>query len=197
VAGGDASPSQLSGGNSTVRYTVAFAICLAAFVSFGSDTAGARGPVRSLKEIREQGVVMQQWDNSCGAAALATVLTYVLGHPISEQDVATGMLRKTEPLKVRYRGGFSLLDMKRFVAALGFEGAGYRGLTLEDLKQFENAILPISVHGYAHFIVFRGFDAHGNVLFADPAFGNRKVSISRFANIWKTGIGFVVTRRTT
>ena len=47
---------------------------------------------------------------SCGAAALATVLTYSLNDPVSEHEAAKGMLKMTEPLKVKYRGGFSLLD---------------------------------------------------------------------------------------
>jgi hypothetical protein len=60
-----------------------------------------------------------QWDTSRGAAALATVLTYSLHVPVTEREVATGMLRMMEPLKVKHRGGFSLLDMKHFVEMRG------------------------------------------------------------------------------
>jgi predicted double-glycine peptidase len=67
----------------------------------------------SLKEIREEGVIRQQWDTSCAAAALATVFTYTFNDPVTEREVASGLLRQTEPLKVRHRGGFSMLDMKR------------------------------------------------------------------------------------
>jgi hypothetical protein len=45
------------------------------------------GPVRSLQEVRQDGVIIQKWDTSCGAAALATVLTYSLQYPVTE----TGM----------------------------------------------------------------------------------------------------------
>jgi hypothetical protein len=69
----------------------------------------AQAPVRSLREIRQEGVIIQQWDTSCGAAALATVLTYSLHDPVSEREVASGMLRMTEPLKVKHKGGFSLI----------------------------------------------------------------------------------------
>ena len=57
--------------------------------------------VLSLKEIREAGVVMQQWDASCGAAALATVMTYHFGDPVSERAVASGLMKQTEPLTNR------------------------------------------------------------------------------------------------
>jgi len=43
------------------------------------------------------------------------------------------MLRSTDPIKVKVRGGFSLLDMKRFVETRGFKGAAYKGLSMDDL----------------------------------------------------------------
>src|SRR5688500_11553424 len=83
-------------------------------------------PVRSLLEMRQEGVVVQQWDTSCGAAALATVFTYSFKDPVSERSVAQAMLRRTDPLRVKVRGGFSLLDMKRFAEARGYAAAGFR-----------------------------------------------------------------------
>src|SRR4051812_6202207 len=58
------------------------------------------GPVRSLLEQRFESVIQQKWDISCGAAALATLLTFQLGDRVSEREVAQGMLRRTDPLKV-------------------------------------------------------------------------------------------------
>ncbi|MGH8809976.1 MAG: hypothetical protein ACREX0_19040, partial [Noviherbaspirillum sp.] len=72
-----------------------------------AGAAFAERPVRSLLETRQENLIMQQWDNSCAAAALATVLTYDKGFPVTEEEVARGMLRQTDPLRVRQRGGFS------------------------------------------------------------------------------------------
>src|SRR5262245_22971123 len=81
--------------------------CLAVAVLASAQSAlAAQRPVRSLLEYRQEGVVIQQWDISCGAAALATVLTYGHRFPVSEEEVARGMLKRTDPLHVRYRGGF-------------------------------------------------------------------------------------------
>src|SRR5690242_10490204 len=44
-------------------------------VLFLATALAQQGPVRSLREIRQEGVIIQKWDTSCGAAALATVLT--------------------------------------------------------------------------------------------------------------------------
>ncbi len=45
------------------------------------------------------------------------------------------------------------------------------------------AIVPIRLHGYNHFVVFRGI-LNGNVLLGDPAFGNRTLPLDRFAEAW-------------
>jgi len=59
----------------------------------------------------------REWETSCAAAALATVLTFSHNDPVSEKTVAQGMLRSTDPIKVKVRDGFSLLDMTRRMCA--------------------------------------------------------------------------------
>jgi predicted double-glycine peptidase len=164
---------------------------LAAAALVPASPAHAR-PVRSLLEDRQQNVVMQKWDNSCGAAALATILTYHLNYPIDENTAARGLLRQTEPLKVRYRGGFSLLDMKRYLADIGFDGTGYQELTWDDLAAYTPAVVPIKLRGYDHFIVVRGISGSEAVI-ADPGFGNYKLGRNEFLRAWTSGIAFVVT----
>lgn len=149
-------------------------------------------PVRSLLEDRQQNVVMQKWDNSCGAAALATILTYHLNYSVDENTVARGLLRQTEPLKVRYRGGFSLLDMKRYLTDIGFDGTGYQELTWDDLPDYTPAVVPIQLRGYDHFIVVRGISGSRAVI-ADPGFGNYTLGKGEFLRAWTSGIAFVVT----
>jgi predicted double-glycine peptidase len=151
-------------------------------------------PVRSLAEIRHENVVVQQWDTSCGAAALATVLNYQHGYAVSEKAVAEAMLRRTDPLKVKVRGGFSLLDLKRYADAAGFHGIGYMNLGLDDLADAAPAIVPVDVRGYSHFVVVRGRTG-GKMLIADPAFGNRTMDVQAFERAWQGQIGFVVQRR--
>ena len=159
-----------------------------------SAFAGERKPVRSLLEIRQEGVIVQKWETSCAAAALATVLTFSQNDPVSEKVVAQAMLRSTDPIKVKVRGGFSLLDMKRFVETRGFRGAAYKGLSMEDLLTLQSPIVPIDFHGNPHFVVVRGLNAAGEVHLADPAFGNHAMSVGTFQAVWKDGIGFVVTQ---
>ncbi|HEY7378909.1 MAG TPA: C39 family peptidase [Steroidobacteraceae bacterium] len=160
------------------------------------DPAGTRVavPVRSMQELRFSHLVPQTWDVSCGAAALSTVLTYDLGRPVSEYTVATWILRGVDPQRVRARGGFSLLDLKRFAKAAGYEAEGYGGMTFEELVALRtSAIVPVRIHGLDHFVVMRGAIAD-RVVLGDPAFGNLTVSTERFQQLWKGGIAFVVFR---
>lgn len=136
---------------------------------------------------------MQQWDASCGAAALATVLTFGFEDPVSERTVAQGMLRRTDPLRVKVRGGFSLLDMKRFAESRGYVAEGYRDLALPELLALHRPIVPIDEFGYAHFVVVRGASG-SEVEISDPAFGRRTLSRERFEAAWQDGVGFVLRR---
>ena len=163
-------------------------------VTAASTFAAGAGPVRSLAEIRQEQVVIQRWDTSCGAAALATLLKYQHGLSVSEKQIAERMLRTTDPLKVKARGGFSLLDLKRYADASGLEGTGYMEVGLEQLIDMAPAIVPIITRGYPHFVVIRG-RADGKVLIADPAFGNRTMDVHAFERAWQGNIAFVVDRR--
>lgn len=159
-------------------------------------------PVQSLLEQRQRHVVLQQWELSCAAAALATVLRYQHGIPVTERSVALGLINREEylanPDLVRLRQGFSLLDLKRFVDGLGFQGIGLGHLSLPDLLERAPVIVPVNVQGYPHFVVFRGATS-GTVLLADPAFGNITMSIPQFIDGWIeyqdiARVGFVVTK---
>ncbi len=149
--------------------------------------------VRSMLEMRQENVIIQQWDISCAAAALATILTYQHGDYVPERTIAEAMLRRTDPLRVKYRGGFSLLDLKRFAESRGYTADGYTDLNIKNLVQFGPSIVPVDLEGYNHFVVFRGVVGN-QVVICDPAFGNRTVPLERFQDAWLGPLAFVVSR---
>ena len=174
-----------------LRGLLIYALLLAILVSIAGPAASG---TLSLKEIREDGVIRQQWDTSCGAAAMATVFTYTFNDPITEREVASGLLRQTEPLKVRHRGGFSMLDMKRYAAERGYRGIGFRDMEFEDIRYLDAPIVPVSFNGLNHYVVYKGLTPGGDVHIGDPAFGNRVLSRERFEDAWVDGISFVMLR---
>lgn len=173
---------------------------LAAMLS--TAVADDRRVVTSLQEMRSARVVLQEWDLSCGAAAVTTILNYQHGDRISERDVALALINQERYLEVpelvRVRHGFSLLDIKRFVEARGYRGVGYGRLTLDDLVRLAPVMTPIRNRGYNHFVVFRG--RMGNrVLMADPAFGTRTMTVEKFERVWLDygalgKVGFIIAR---
>jgi uncharacterized protein len=147
--------------------------------------------VRSLQEIRRDRVVHQKWDLSCGSAALSTVLTYDVGDPVSEEEIIESMLRRADPVKIRARQGFSLLDLKRYAVSRGHEAEGYGRLDVKQLARLAPAIVPTVMAGNNHFVVFRGV-RDGHVILADPGFGNRTMTIEAFEAVWPRRIAFIV-----
>lgn len=148
--------------------------------------------VESLADLRWKNITRQGWDISCGAAALSTVLVYHHGRQFSEMAITLTILKNSDPALVRARGGFSLYDLKRFVKAVGFEGAGYGDMSLDDLELFDlPAILPIRINDLDHFVVFKK-RVGGHVLLGDPAFGNISLPVVRFEKMWQSRIAFYV-----
>jgi uncharacterized protein len=152
---------------------------------------GAHVAASSLQELRQRTVVTQRFDLSCGAAALATLLTHDLDDPVSERAVAEAMVVRTDPGVVRAHGGFSLLDLQQFAERRGYEATGYGVPSLEDLAALAPAIVPVKLHGYDHFVVFRGVRGD-HVVLADPAFGRRVAAVREFERAWAIKVALVV-----
>lgn len=146
---------------------------------------------KTLKSIRDQGLVRQKYDYSCGSAALTTVLNYYLGLNLDESKVMNGLLSYGEKEKIIQRKGFSLADMKRFVSALGYKSGGFKG-EFNDLKALtQPAIVPIHYGDFKHFVVLR--DVVGSRVFiADPAFGNLTLTSEEFLKLWDNNVLFLV-----
>jgi hypothetical protein len=193
--------------------------------------------------------MIQSWDLSCGAAALAILLRYEFGEPVTEKEIARGLMRRSEyvenPKLLQIREGFSLLDLKRYVQSYGlpassyspgqkkslrskthqlapgmpaktarsarrstsartpivsiYKGEGLGQLELNDLIERAPIMVPVNALGYNHFVVFRGVIGN-RVLIADPAWGNRTMTIDKFQRMWLDygepmgHVGFVVVR---
>ena len=147
----------------------------------------------SLKEARYKSTIHQKYDFSCGSAAVATLLTYQYGYPMNEQVAFEQMYTHGDQAKIN-KEGFSLLDIKRFLGANGFEADGFK-VPLDRLEK-ENlpAIVLINEKGYHHFVVVKGM-RNDRVLVGDPARGTRVIPLSHFMTVWTNGLLFVIHNR--
>jgi predicted double-glycine peptidase len=149
-------------------------------------------PVTTLRDIKFRKTTRQQYDFSCGSAALATLLTHHYGTPVTEKEVFEKMFLLGDQAKIRQQG-FSLLDMKRYLATRGFTGDGFQQPLDKLLSAKLPAIVLVSDRGYNHFVVIKGSE-DGRILLGDPATGARTVTRERFMEIWANKLLFVIHR---
>ena len=141
---------------------------------------------RSLKEMRWDTVVRQQYDFSCGSAAVATLLTYHYERPTSEDEVFEAMIQVGDREKIQAQG-FSMLDMKRYLDSLGMQSDGFKMKLESFLKIGVPGITLVDTQGYKHFVVVKGLDEN-NVLVGDPAVGAVAVPKDYFKGIWSGAV---------
>jgi predicted double-glycine peptidase len=181
-----------------LRFAVALASCtLCADQSYAQstiDTSRLAGvpltkAVRSMRDIRYSHIVNQQFDFSCGAAALATLLKFGYGIDIPETELIRRMMVFSTP-EVVVKNGFSMLDMKNFVETIGLRGRGFR-VNVDALHHLQIPVMVLmNIDGYEHFVIVKHAQ-DGRVFIADPALGNRIVLEEDFAKTWN-GLVFAV-----
>jgi hypothetical protein len=142
--------------------------------------------IKSFKELKFTNVVRQTRDYSCGAASLATILTYYIGRETSEEEVLNAVLsttNDTEAERIREKG-LSLLDLKKYGESLGYKVNGYKLPDYHNITKLRiPAIVLIDHKGLSHFVVVKGCIGK-DVYIADPARGNMKLSLEEFGKIW-------------
>jgi predicted double-glycine peptidase len=182
---------------------VIFSSLIGAFHPFGEVpkgemnlAAGINGSIRirqdvtPLSEITHDCILKQNYDYSCGSAALGTILNNYLGENFSEKQIIKGLMEYGDKEQIKKLRAFSLWDMKKFVDALGYNCGGYNA-DLNDLKNPElwPCIVPIEVFGYRHFVVLKGvYKEH--IFVADPWRGNSSYTLNQFTKMWYNNILF-------
>jgi len=147
-------------------------------------------PVRSVADQRFAGIVRQRYDFSCGSAALATLLRYHYDFDVREDVAFRGMWARGDRAQIR-RLGFSLLDMKRWLASRGLAADGYQFPLDKVASTGVPGIALIAVRNYRHFVVVKGVRG-SEVLLGDPSAGLSVMSRRDFERAWN-GVYFVLT----
>jgi predicted double-glycine peptidase len=161
-------------------------------VSAGAVRAEYR--VRSLRALRDAGVVKQRYDYSCGSASLATLLTYGLNDPVDENALLRALIEPLSPdeLKALQKKGLSLFDLQKLAQERGHKAQGFRVHQSQLAKLSRPVIVFIKPHGYEHFAVLKGLRGDRAHL-ADPSLGNVRMPLYRFLDMWadESGRGVV------
>jgi len=145
---------------------------------------------RSWLEIKNEGIVKQKKDFSCGSGALATILKHYYNEEIKEADILNWIFEikdvgadsiKTFDKKVN----ISFYDLKIFAQKKGYEATGI-ALSAKALKNLKHPVIVyLDIRGTEHFSVFKGV-SDKFVHLADPTFGNIKMRAQRFKKCFDT-----------
>ncbi|MFN0316333.1 MAG: C39 family peptidase [Burkholderiales bacterium] len=167
-------------------------------MEFTSDAVGAFSvPVKSMKrvtdELRFKTTVRQRYDFSCGSAAVATLLTHHYDAPTTEDHALYFMYQRGEQEKIKAEG-FSMLDMKEYLEARGFQADGFeidKGQFTKLVSESVPFIVLLEESGYNHFVVVKGASG-GHVLIGDPSRGTRVMRLAEFEKLWGGRIAFLI-----
>lgn len=149
-------------------------------LGIGGGVADAR-PIDNFRAMKFRNIVKQQLEFSCGAASLATILTYYWGRPTQEAEI----LDLVEP---RYPGalrqelkndGMSADDIAYAASRLKFQAVPV-AVALEQLKNLKAPVIIHTKRGkLEHFSVLKYVD-NGRYFLADSIVGNRILNEKEF-----------------
>lgn len=134
----------------------------------------------SYRTLRYTHVVGQTDWYTCGAAAVATLLSHYYADPTTEEEVLRVASLETQASGKDPMQGLTALSLKRYLEGKGYPVRAYR-VTLEGLADyFARGGLPVVAHvtrPQLHFVVIVGLvepsQRGGHVLLADPSWGRR------------------------
>jgi uncharacterized protein len=150
---------------------------------------------KTWKDLKEENVVMQRHEYTCGAAALATVMQYFWGDHIKEDDVLAKLVQLLTPAEIqdRVKNGLSITDLRRAAEKLGYQ-ASIGTLTFQRLAESRiPLVVPLKLKEFKHFVVYRGV-ANGRVYLADPVRGNIRPTVSEFQSEWQQNAVLAVAK---
>ncbi|EDP6853976.1 peptidase C39 [Campylobacter upsaliensis] len=136
--------------------------------------------VKSYQEIKNEKVIRQNYEESCGAASLATLINILDDSNLTESDLLKAMSGQQ-----LYTDMVSFADLNDAVKKLGFQSKSYK----IDRKILESIMsVPILVKieddpRFPHFVVIINYK--GNYLqILDPSYGEYISSKREFYSVW-------------
>lgn len=138
--------------------------------------------VKSYKEFKNESVVRQSYEESCGASSIATLLNLTNIKRFSEKDILEVLDKNTNML--------SFNELNNALNKLGFNAKAYK----LNRNIFEKIFVPFIVKiendpRFPHFVVVNNIKGDFVKVY-DPSFGEYLSSKKEFYSVWdKDGLG--------
>lgn len=142
--------------------------------------------VKSYQELKNEGVIRQNYEQSCGASSIATIVNLIDDQNLSEFDVLK--LMSEQELQTDM---VSFADLETVLSKLGYENKSYK-INKENLDKLVNIPMIVKIEDdprFPHFIVL--IKHKGDFLeILDPSHGRYISSKREFLRLWdKEGKG--------
>ena len=150
--------------------------------------------IKSWRDLKQDNVIMQAYDYSCGAASLATLMRHYFNEDIDEIKLLKEIsnMFSDEEMNIIKELGLSFLELETIAKNKGYQAISLQ-LTLSALADLSGPVLVyITPDDYKHFAVLRGV-IKDKVFLADPSRGNIILSLKDFAKDWQ-GETFIMGR---
>ncbi|MBZ7975478.1 MULTISPECIES: cysteine peptidase family C39 domain-containing protein [unclassified Campylobacter] len=138
--------------------------------------------VKSYRQIKNNSVVRQSYEESCGASSIATLLNLTNIKRFSEKDILEVLDKNTNML--------SFNELNNALNKLGFNAKAYK----LNRNMFEKIFVPFIVKiendpRFPHFVVVNNINGDFVKVY-DPSFGEYLSSKKEFYSVWdKDGLG--------
>lgn len=142
--------------------------------------------VTSWREMRDENVVKQAYDYSCGSGALATLINILFDESVDEEEIINLIVEDKsdadfEEIKKR---GYPLADLRMAAEKMGYTKTVILKLHPSQLYKLKQPVLIyFEPDGERHFAVFK-YIKGDRVYLADPARGNIRLSVKIFRMEW-------------
>ena len=136
--------------------------------------------VKSYQELKNERVIRQNYEQSCGASSLATMINLIDDENLSEFDVLK--LMSEQELKTDM---VSFADLETVLLKLGYENKSYK-INKENLDKLINIPMIVKIEDdprFPHFVLIINYK--GDFLeILDPSHGEYISSKRQFLSIW-------------
>ncbi|KGQ63792.1 hypothetical protein IO43_07265 [Gallibacterium anatis 7990] len=151
-------------------------ICNIIFLLCISDYILAR-EIISYNEFKNFNVIRQTKNNSCGAAALATMLKYKFHISEITEDIILSKMKNQNKEA-------SFFDLVQISKTFNINAIGL-SLTLKELLNIKKPVIAYVNNNLNndHFIIINGI-VNKEILISDPAIGNYSLKADDFEKIW-------------
>lgn len=157
-------------------------------------------PLKSAYDFKWENITPQQYDYTCGAASLSTLIYGYFNEYISEKKIINQLINnlKKDDVEIVKQQGFSMLHLKYVAEYFGYDAVGVK-INIDTLYKLKGpVIMVLKTNTGNHYVVFKDI-VKDRVFIADSINGNIIITTTYLSEVWdgttlvlgKKGVGIL------